>query len=750
MKDLVSIIIPFTDSDNYADYIEMLNDQSHENKEIICIVKNKSDLESHPNTLILEKEYEDLETAWNYGLNDSNGEYVLFLTADSIIEDKDLLKNTIKELESHDLDFIFYQTTIENEKNNEEEFIDENKIKLNNDFKLLSINNVLNNSIFNHEDILEVIFEMPSIPMNKIYRKEFLEKNNISFKNSIFSSYLFYYDSILKADRIAYLKDESIKMKKHDSFNPNDINDISNLKNKNVSFNEYLETIIEIKKIFGDLSVFNEYKKSFYKKFIPHIFYQFYLIDEEEREEDFKIIKEYLPKIIGEEEYLLEYNAKNVLKDFKTNEYYGNTINEDLKTLFKSDEIEAFTIRHDKNLEKLNEEEEKINLSIVIPVYNSQRYINECLDSILNQTLDNIEIICIDDRSTDNSFNILQYYANNYDNIKVFRNEENKGAGFSRNRGLSYIKGDYFAFVDSDDFLDETAYEKVFNLVKAEDLDFAMFQLINYDDETGEVYTESYYDIKCLGDDYTQKVFNHKDVADIGGIFKISVSPCNKIFNRAFIERIDARFKEGISFEDNIFFFKIFLNAERVSFYKEHLYYRRRRNDSVMGAYNENNVNVIFISSIILDLFQEEGYYELYKKGLLKFKIDVCRNRLKQTDNKHKPYFYKIMHEDFKKTIDYTFERRLNEIDYKVDLKENLNKNDYKFFQDVLKYKEYKAFNSAQKLENNNKKLSKKNKKLEEENKKLKGKTKKIKKDLKYLKTMKGSVKYHIKKTIKK
>ena len=463
-----------------------------------------------------------------------------------------------------------------------------------------------------------------------------------------------------------------------------------------------------------------------------------------------KLIKEYLPKIIGEEEYLLEYNAKNVLKDFKTNEYYGNTINEDLKTLFKSDEIEAFTIRHDKNLEKLNEEEEKINLSIVIPVYNSQRYINECLDSILNQTLDNIEIICIDDRSTDNSFNILQDYANNYDNIKVFRNEENKGAGFSRNRGLSYIKGDYFAFVDSDDFLDETAYEKVFNLVKAEDLDFAMFQLINYDDETGEVYTESYYDIKCLGDDYTQKVFNHKDVADIGGIFKISVSPCNKIFNRAFIERIDARFKEGISFEDNIFFFKIFLNAERVSFYKEHLYYRRRRNDSVMGAYNENNVNVIFISSIILDLFQEEGYYELYKKGLLKFKIDVCRNRLKQTDNKHKPYFYKIMHEDFKKTIDYTFERRLNEIDYKVDLKENLNKNDYKFFQDVLKYKEYKAFNSAQKLENNNKKLSKKNKKLEEENKKLKGKTKKIKKDLKYLKTMKGSVKYHIKKTIKK
>ena len=758
MKNTVSIIIPITDLENHANCISMLNDQSYENKEIICIAKDKSDLENHPNTKILEKEFDNLETAWNYGLNESNGKYILFLTEDSILENKDLLKNAIHNLESHELDFILYRTEVsaDNEKRLQEEeaiaenkeFDMENKISANNDFKLYSINNVLNNSIFNHEDISEVIFEIPSIPMNKIYRKEFLDKNSISFKDSKFSSYLFCYVSILKADRIAYLKNESVKLESNDDLN--DINKTFELEKENVLFNEYLETIIEIKGIFKNLSLFNQYKRFFYKKFIPHVFYQFKL-DEGKREENFKIIKEYLPQIIDEgEEDLLECNAKNMLSNFKSDEYYENTINDDLNALFESNEIESFTIRHYKSLEKLNEDEDGISLSVIIPVYNSEKYIKECLDSILNQTLDNIEIVCIDDRSTDNSFSILQEYANENDNIKVFRNEENKGAGFTRNRGLSYIKGDCFAFVDSDDFLDETAYEKVLDLVKSEALDFAMFQLINYDDETGEVYPDSYYDIKCLGDDYTLKVFNHKDVADMGGIFKISVSPCNKIFNRAFIERIDARFKEGISFEDNIFFFKIFLNAERVSFYKEHLYYRRRRDDSVMGSYNENNVNVIFISSLILDQFQEEGYYEFYKKDLLKFKIDVCRNRLKQTDDKYKPFFYKIMREDFERTVDYTYERRLNEIDYKVDLKENLSKKDYKFFQDVLKYNEYKAFNSAQKLESKNSKLSKSNKKLKEENKKLKGKNKKIKKDLKYLKTMKGSVKYHLKKTVKK
>ena len=746
MNNLVSIIIPITDLENYAKGLNNLNSQIHEDVEIICIV-NKSEIEdkeidsikeesSKSNTLILEKEFENVETAWNYGLENSNGKYVLFLTESSIIENDDFLKNAMETLDANDLDFIFYP--IENDAveddSNENSYAD--KIYLNNDNKLLSINNVLNNLIFNHEDLLEVIFEIPSICINKIYNKSFLNENNIAFKESTpFAYSLFYYETILKAKRMAYLKENLIRDSNSEQLKG--LNSKDNCLSK-----EYFEAIIEIKEMLIGLSLFNQYKKQFYKKFIPHVFYQFHQLDEDKKEEGFKVIKEYLPRIIGEDEGLLEFNTQNVAKNFKADEYYGNMMDEDLNDLFESDEIESFTIRHSKSMEKLNGYEEEINLSVVMPVFNSEDYLNECLDSVLNQSLKNIEIICIDDRSTDNSFDILREYADKHKNIKVFRNDENRGAGFTRNRGLSYINGEYFAFVDSDDFLDETAYEKVLDLVKSNDLDFAMFQLINYNDETGEIYPESYYDIKCLGDDYTEKVFNHEDTIDVDGMFKISVSPCNKIYKTSFIERIDARFKEGITFEDNIFFFKIFLNAERVSFYKEHLYYRRRRDDSVMGAYNKNNVNIILISSMAIDLFQEEGYYELYKENLLNFKINACRNRLNQTDEEHKPYFYSIMHDDFNKQIDYTFERRLNEIYYKKDFKKCLTKKNLRFYQDVLKYPEYKEFNDVQKLRNKSNKLNKENKSLKKDAEKTKKDNKKLKKEMKTVKSTKGWFKY--------
>ncbi|WP_295617932.1 glycosyltransferase [uncultured Methanobrevibacter sp.] len=754
MKNLVSIIIPITDLENYTKSISNLNLQSYSEMEIVCIINNSKieskDIDSiienkSDNTLILENEFEEEETAWNYGLKNSNGKYILFLTENSIIEKEDFIKDAMEALDGSDLDLVFYpiQAEEKRENDNEKSNAKYDKIYLNNDNKLSSINNVLNNFIFNHEDILEVIFEIPSICINKIFKKSFLEENNISFnEDSEFSSILFYYETVLKAKRMAYLKKNSIKLLKDQS---KDLNSKDNCLSS-----EYFETILEIKENLKELSIFNQYKKHFYKKFIPHIFYQFYLIDEDKKEEGFNLIKKYLPRIINEdEENQLDFNAQNVLNDFKADKYYGNLMNEDLKALFESDEIKSFTIRHYKKLERLYDVEEEINLSVVMPVFNSEEYLNECLDSILNQTLDNIEIICIDDRSTDNSLDILKGYAEKYDNIKVFRNDENKGAGFTRNRGLSYINGKYFAFMDSDDFLDETAYEKVLDLVKSNDLDFAMFQLINYNDDTGEVYTESYYDIKCLGDDYTEKVFNHKDTIDVDGMFKISVSPCNKIYKRSFIEEIDARFKEGITFEDNIFFFKIFLKAERVSFYKEHLYYRRRRNDSVMGSYNKNNVNVILISSMAVDLFQEEGYYDLYKENLLNFKINACRNRLNQTDDEHKPYFYKIMHEDFVKQIDYTFERRLNEIYYKRDFKKVLTKKNFTFYRDVLKYSEYDEFNEVQKLRNKSNKLNKENKALKKDSKKLKNDAEKAKKDnkklkneMKTVKSTKGWIKY--------
>ena len=107
---------------------------------------------------------------------------------------------------------------------------------------------------------------------------------------------------------------------------------------------------------------------------------------------------------------------------------------------------------------------EKIKVSIIIPVYNNSKYLRDCLNSVLKQTLDNIEIIAIDDCSTDDSFRILREYQSRYkEKIRVFRNNKNMGVGYTRNFGISMAYGEYIGFVDGDDYINPRMYEDMYN-----------------------------------------------------------------------------------------------------------------------------------------------------------------------------------------------------------------------------------------------------------------------------------------------
>ena len=102
-------------------------------------------------------------------------------------------------------------------------------------------------------------------------------------------------------------------------------------------------------------------------------------------------------------------------------------------------------------------------ISVIIPIYNSEKYLIECLNSVINQTLKNIEIICIDDGSTDNSSNILQIY-NKFDRRFILLKQKNRGAGISRNKGIKISKGKFISFLDSDDmYYDDSALEFLYN-----------------------------------------------------------------------------------------------------------------------------------------------------------------------------------------------------------------------------------------------------------------------------------------------
>ena len=118
-----------------------------------------------------------------------------------------------------------------------------------------------------------------------------------------------------------------------------------------------------------------------------------------------------------------------------------------------------------------------LKVSVIVPVYNSEIYLRDCLESLLNQTLTELEIILVDDASTDKSFEIIVEYKNKYPKIKIFKSEQNKGQGASRNIGMSLATGEYIGFLDSDDYVAPTMYENLYNSAKENNANIATTRL---------------------------------------------------------------------------------------------------------------------------------------------------------------------------------------------------------------------------------------------------------------------------------
>ena len=121
-------------------------------------------------------------------------------------------------------------------------------------------------------------------------------------------------------------------------------------------------------------------------------------------------------------------------------------------------------------------------ISIIVPVYNSEKYLKDCLDSCISQTLSDIEIICVDDCSTDNSLEILEEYKTKDSRVKVFYHETNKKQGTARNTGIKNAVGEYIWFIDSDDFIDKNACQLLYDTIKKHDVDLLSFCGISFSD----------------------------------------------------------------------------------------------------------------------------------------------------------------------------------------------------------------------------------------------------------------------------
>lgn len=282
---------------------------------------------------------------------------------------------------------------------------------------------------------------------------------------------------------------------------------------------------------------------------------------------------------------------------------------------------------------------------MIIPVYNTEKYLKECLDSIVNQSLEDIEIICIDDGSTDNSLEILREYAENDSRFKIF-SQENNGQGSARNYGLDVAKGEYIYFMDSDDFIELNTLSDCYDEASKNNLDFLMFQLINYDESKKSLYQDNDYDMPNVGDLVADNVFSYNDLNHL--IFQVAVSPVNKLYSKKFLDDIKVRFPEDVIFEDNIFFWNVFLNAKRIKFLKHHYYIRRRHPSSTTGNAGIKFIDTLEIHNRIFSIFKKFNIFDEFKKDLFNKKVVLANVRFNQVNDEIKSVFFNEMKKDFK------------------------------------------------------------------------------------------------------
>lgn len=244
-------------------------------------------------------------------------------------------------------------------------------------------------------------------------------------------------------------------------------------------------------------------------------------------------------------------------------------------------------------------------VSVIIPVYNVEQYLQKCLDSVVNQTFQDIEIIIVNDGSPDNSQKIIDEYKKKYPEMIRSYIKKNGGLGSARNFGLKKAKGEYILFVDSDDYIEKNMLELLNNIIKSKNPDIIIFNDYIVNEKTGEKKLHS-QSMPIIGKRVTKKSFLFKMPAACTKIYKTSLIKENKIF-----------FAEGKWYEDIAFFQKTLLCAKHIELYNEPLYNYVIREGSIMNNNNYlRNLEILDAFDDIISFYKKNDFYKKHYEEL--------------------------------------------------------------------------------------------------------------------------------------
>lgn len=263
-------------------------------------------------------------------------------------------------------------------------------------------------------------------------------------------------------------------------------------------------------------------------------------------------------------------------------------------------------------------------ISVIVPAYNVEKYLRRCLDSLVHQTYPFLEILVIDDGSTDGTRGIIEEFTSRYAGKVFLYSQKNAGQAAARNNGISYATGEYIGFVDADDFVSPRMYEYLVKEAEEKDCDLVTCGYYGCDDETGEIQV---YQAGCRGE-FDQSIFENPEILRLNAPY-----PWNKLYRKDLLENAGFSFPEGIIFEDLAAVFPLFLSAKKVGRVHEKLYYYiKGRKGGTMSTFDQRHMQILDALKIVDEKFMEKGAFEKFKEILLFFHIRHIRARFEEME----------------------------------------------------------------------------------------------------------------------
>lgn len=273
-----------------------------------------------------------------------------------------------------------------------------------------------------------------------------------------------------------------------------------------------------------------------------------------------------------------------------------------------------------------------IKVSVIIPVYNVQDYLRECLDSILNQTLKELELICVDDGSTDKSLEILREYEKK-DNRVIVLTQHNKGAGAARNKGLEIARGEYLSFLDSDDFFATGMLEESYRKCKKENAEVCVYQVVRYNDVTGKIRYDS-GSFKKSNVPEGKEVFSYKDMPE--QIFNSFQNwAWNKLISHELVKKYNLKFQEIFRTNDFLFVASCMMLAKRITLLEKRLvFYRVGMKNNCQATNYKHPLDFLDAFYAVKDFLVENNFYEEVERSYVNKVLAGCIYNLNSIQDK--------------------------------------------------------------------------------------------------------------------